>query len=642
MNYRKQFLLIVFLFLVLSLTYFYHQKNEKQDYPLCKNCNVVLITIDCLRADHLGAYGYPRNTSPNIDAFAQESIVFENAITAWPKTVPALGSILTGNFGHTTHMMYGIFDPLLPESKTLSEYLSEYGYISGAFMTNGNVAISKGWAQGFHRYEEMWKTENDTRADNVNNYAIEFMNENRDWAFFSWIHYIDPHSKYIARDEDLRYLFLNDSYYDKIFYDDDQTKILPIQFGKNYTWRNFGKNGIPDIVNDLGHWETAYYIAEYDAEIRYTDRYVGKILEYLKENNLYDNSIIIIMADHGEALGGNDWYFDHGRFTYDDCSRVPLMIRIPGQKPHRVQHPVSSNDILPTILDLVGVEKGVTDGESLVDVITGKKPYVQKYVYNEGGYNRDYQRTIRDERYKLIYIPAPEARANMRGELFELYDIVEDPLEQKNIVYEKPDEFNRLRTELFKWMLETMPPLRRYHTYENISRIYTVDFIFPDIEVENFNFYTKIQTTNRDQGHCFTLAVPDPDATIVIELLEANNIEQPLYISKKLWDDPDLNNECVNDDWGCIKINGETITEIPYSIKMSEIQNMDFPHHISLQTLDNNKTFCFKSAQFNKRTEESNLGYVVEIMGHVIPSEKLYSEVDEQTLENLRTLGYIG
>lgn len=618
------------------------ESGEVMEPALCPSCNIVLISIDALRADHLSSYGHVRETSPRIDELARESVLFENPIIAWPKTVPGLASILTGNYGHTTRIMYATFDPMGEENTLISEVLNASGYACGGFVSNGNLVISKGWSQGFEDYVEVWKTINYTRPDNVNRHALDFIKREKDGRFFAWLHYIDPHVPYISREREFRHKFIDDEYYDEIFYDREKKRNVELHHTPPYTWRTFGINGIPQSAIEGNITEVAHYIAEYDAEIGYTDKYVGEVLDYLRENGLWNNTIVVVTADHGEALGDHDWYFDHGRFIYDDQSRVPLIIHVPGIQASRRRHPVSSNDLFPTLLELVGVKKSLqVDGLSLLPVIRGEAGHAAKYVFNEAGYNRDYQRSVRDARWKLIYVPSREARSVMDGGLFELYDLENDRLETKNLAESRPGDLERLKGVLFQWMKNTMPDLTPYTLRDNRSFVYTGDYEFRNMGVSGYNFYAKIPRSLSDLDYCFTLSVPDPDAVITIELLEANKRDTPLKSSQKLWDDPALSESCVGDEWGCLWVNGEKIGDLPYSIRMSKLTSGSSPVHASLIGQENNKTFCFKTGQFNKRAAESGLGYVVEVMGSVESVERDFADVDEETRQTLRRLGYL-
>ncbi|MBU0762400.1 MAG: sulfatase, partial [Candidatus Altiarchaeota archaeon] len=579
---------------------------------------------------------YIRDTSPYIDNFSKKSILFEKAIAAWPKTVPGLGSILTGKYGSTIHMMYATFDPFYNESASLPEILNENGYSTFAFVTNGNLQIDKGWSRGFDEYYESWKTFNRSRAHNVNAYAIDYLNRNKKGKFFVWLHYIDPHVPYRAFEDEFKAKFVNDSHYDKIFYDLDRKRNIPLTIEP---WLTHGINDIPKSAAEDNITDVAYYISQYDGEISYTDKYVGLMLQYLSENGLLNNTIVVFTVDHGEALGDHDWYFDHGRYAYDDCSQIPLLMYIPGVDSRNISYPVSGIDITPTLLDLIGVQTNADfEGMSLKPVISGEKEYVSEYVYNEAGYNRDYQRTVRDSQYTLLYTPFIQEKDYMT-DTFELYDF-RDSFQTKNIILERPDEAEKLKKVLFAWMKENQPPLRGYTLIDGYKSALTADFEFPEIDVSGNKFYGKVESKNVDFDVCYTLPVPNPDAEIVLEALEANTVDKPFQADwSQKWDDKKLNRPCVGDSWGCLRINGEKINNLPYAVRIQEISSRTSDGYVSLYSDGGNKTFCFKSSTLNKRAEETDLGYVIEFMGHV--NDVSNEEMDERTHQELINLGYI-
>jgi arylsulfatase A-like enzyme len=613
---------------------------ERKPAALCKGCNVVLITIDALRADHLGTYGYVRATSPAIDRLANQSVVFEQAVVAWPKTTPGLASIMSGQYAHTIRMMYGTWDPLLEKTTTLSEILKGADYATSGIVTNGNLSIAQGWKQGFDEYTEMWHRGGGWPGV-VTERGLAFARAHTGKPFFLWLHYIDPHSPYAAGEPKFRFRFVDDQFADQLLYDPEKSRRRPID-PKTATWRNEGIKSIPASVAEDGREDVTFYIAEYDAEIAYTDHYVGEFLDGLKAAGLADRTVVVLAADHGEALGDHNWYFDHGRFAYDDVSRIPLLVHVPGVAPRRVAPPVSSIDVAPTILDAVGVPSPVPmEGRSLVPVLDGKTDRVRDHVFNEAGYNREPQTTVRDGRWKLIYVPSKEARSVMQGGLFELYDIEADPLETRNLADTHPEEVARLKPVLFAWMRKARPPLNAYEMIRGQSEMYLADYDYPTVAAEGLRFYAKIPAGTRDMDYCFALPTPDPDATVVIEMAEANAAGSPYRMSKTKWDDPLLTQPCVGDPWGCVAVNGEPIQEIPYRVRLGDLGDRTDPHRASLHGQGNDKTFCFHTGPFNKRLVKSDLGYVVEVMGTVEPGPAAAANLDPETRENLRSLGYV-
>jgi hypothetical protein len=282
------------------------------------------------------------------------------------------------------------------------------------------------------------------------------------------------------------------------------------------------------------------------------------------------------------------------------------------------------------------------DGVSLVPVMTGAQARVAEHVFNEAGYNRDYERTVRDGRWKLIFVPSPEARSVMQGTLFELYDLETDPLETVNRAADRPDVVERLKAVLLRWMSERMPPLDGFELTDGVCRVYTADFDFRDVAVEGTRFYARVRSSTRDDDYCFTLPVPDPDARIVIELLEGSAVEQPFSASDRKWDDPKLATPCVGDPWGCLKVNGTVVGRLPFEVRLGDLTERIEPTHASLRGQANDKSFCFHTGQFNKRQEKSKVGYVVEVMGVVERGDGGgYGPLDEATRKNLEELGYV-
>jgi hypothetical protein len=193
-------------------------------------------------------------------------------------------------------------------------------------------------------------------------------------------------------------------------------------------------------------------------------------------------------------------------------------------------------------------------------------------------------------------------------------------------------------------MEERMPPLQGYEMSDGASRIYTADYDFRDVAVADTRFYARIRGTGRLYDYCFTLAVPDPDARIVLELLEASAVEQPFVSSDRKWDDPKLDVPCVGDAWGCLAVNGAVVDRLPYEVRLGDLTERTDDARASLVGEGNNKSFCFRTAAFNKRAQKSAAGYVVEVMGVVergAPGERGYRDLDETTRKNLEELGYI-
>lgn len=405
--------------------------------------NVLFITVDTLRADHLGCYGYLRDTSPNIDKLAKEGILFPQAIVQWPKTAPSFASMLTSTYGYYNGVIRSTPQKISIHFVLLPEILKNANYNTVGIVTNGTLAAAYNFNQGIDTHIETWREYGSKDAKYVTEYALSWLRENSPKEkFFMWLHYLDPHARY-EPPEPYNEMYVGDKYYD----------------GSQRTKLNSGISedigGIPARAHLGNHGKIGYYIAQYDAEIRYMDENVGKVLDAVKSMGLSDNTIIIFTSDHGESLGDHNYYFAHGRFPYDDCVRVPLIMKIPGLKSEIrvIDQPVELISITPTILDILHIPvNNEAQGRSLVPLMLGNSNSIPKYAFTESGFKRNYQRMIRTNKWKLIYILDKEDQQIMQGMPFELYDIENDPKELNNLINAEPKVTNVLKKELFKWM----------------------------------------------------------------------------------------------------------------------------------------------------------------------------------------------
>lgn len=277
----------------------------------CENCSIVFISIDTLRADHLGVYGYGRDTSPNIDEFAGENIVFMDNVAPMSQTLPSHTSMFTGLYPRK----HGVIKNgmVLDDSLVmLAEILKETGYSTYAVIPAKVLVPKTNFLQGFDVYDHRngWG-----RANHTYSKARELVEE-IEGRFFLFLHFFDPHQEYLP----------------------------PEGF---YPW---GKDRL----------------SRYDGEVYYTDHYVGKVFELLRDHGLYEDSIIILASDHGESLGDHG-YWGHEKPLYENCVHVPLIIKLPGSGAggKRLNYQTSLIDIHPTLLDILGVERQGLDVDGL-------------------------------------------------------------------------------------------------------------------------------------------------------------------------------------------------------------------------------------------------------------------------------------
>ena len=307
--------------------------------------NVVIISIDTLRADHLSSYGYSRETSPHIDALAESSWVFETAYVPVPRTGPSVAALLTGMFPENVDRWR------IPEElDTLAEVLGERGWATMAAVDNANLSRQSGYAQGFDVYIETWERAEDEigRTRVITEAAIENLQRFADAGepFFMWLHYVNPHRPYTPPSRyDSR--FMNDAHFDESV----RLSRTPGYVG-----------GIRPGVYVEGEHRLAYYVAQYDGEIAYADDEIGAVLDVL-QSPVLENTLVILTADHGEGLGEQNVYFKHGPHVLESHVRVPLMIRLPGgsSRQQRIRRAVGTIDVMPTILELLGVSLPLFD-----------------------------------------------------------------------------------------------------------------------------------------------------------------------------------------------------------------------------------------------------------------------------------------
>ncbi|HEV8578186.1 MAG TPA: sulfatase [Thermoanaerobaculia bacterium] len=408
--------------------------------------NVLLITVDALRADHLGAYGYPRPTSPHIDRLGREGVVFWRAVSQWPKTSPSFASMLSSTYGHTNGLVRTTGQRLPDRLFTVAELLKAARFDTSAAVANVNLGKVFNFHQGFDIYREIWEEGEDdgSGTELVTRRGLELLERGfHRRPFFLWLHYFDPHAPYEppgALDE----MFVGDRYFD------------PARRAPLHTRKRRDLGGIP-VQSRLGREDRIdYYVAQYDAEIRYVDEQIGILLRALEGLGLASNTLVILTADHGESLGEHNYFFEHGRFPYDDCVRVPLILRGPGTgTPGRlVRSPVELIDVLPTVLELAALPPSPdAEGKSLRPLLVGDRETGRRWTaFSESGYAENYQRSITSERYKLISVPDSEDRRVMQGRELELYDLQEDPGEKRNLIDERPDVARPLEKRLRRWM----------------------------------------------------------------------------------------------------------------------------------------------------------------------------------------------
>lgn len=423
--------------------------------------NVVLVSLCSIRADHTSAYGYVRDTTPHLRTFAGESIVFAHAFTPWPKTAPAFAALVSAKFGHSTGVTHVTpLQHLAAEHRTLGEALADAGYATAAFLSSPALVSTTEIPRGFALVDEVWRERNwyDLPSTRALAWIERHRTESPDRPFVVWAHYNHAHYPYRGGGA-VPDMFVDDEHYDPkprvaIHQQSEGMLKLPIA-ADHFAARQILRGDLGGVHSQAilpsRPRELAYYVARYDAGIFGADRAAGSLLAGLRALGLLDSTLVVLVGDHGESLGEHDYYFEHGRFPYDDTTHVPFMIRLPGgARARRIDAPVSTLGLMPTVLDVLGIAppSGI-DGVSLRPVLEGADPKLP--VYTESGYQLDFTLSVRDDRWKLIHVPNALDRTLQQGTEYELYDWRADPRETRNAIETNPAEMERLLGELNAW-----------------------------------------------------------------------------------------------------------------------------------------------------------------------------------------------
>ncbi len=407
---------------------------------------VILISLDTLRSDHLGCYGYERDTSPNIDAFINDCSVFENTYAQSPWTLPSHVSILYSLNSANHHVYYNDqkIDNSLPSS---ASFFRKNGYFTHAFTGGGYTSNIYGFAKGFDWYEEpvggRYAPLPKDEAEKLFNYTSQWIKNNKDKKFFLFLHTFQIHGPYICPSP-WNEMFLDD----KAKWDSMYPSIFLETHGEDYPFT-------PEEINNI--------VALYDGEIRYTDETLIKpLLSLLKELDIYDNTLIIITSDHGEEFYDHAGWL-HGSTVYNEQIHVPLIIKFPHQEYNgtSIKSICRLVDIMPTIFEALSISypKDAVDGKSLLSMIYGEEHEDRVF--------------ISDLAYKNVPDPCPSIIATNQDQLklilekskegiknIEFYDLKEDPREKVNVL----NKYRNLSKKMMNFLDEY------YQKHLNLSR----------------------------------------------------------------------------------------------------------------------------------------------------------------------------
>ena len=390
--------------------------------------NVLLITLDTTRADFLGCYGKDTALTPTFDRMATQGFLFEKAVASNPVTQPSHSTILTGTYP----LVHGVRDNSLfhlpDESETLAEILAAHGYATGAAIGGFPLTEEFGTAQGFAFYDDNLRANrqdllgrpapprhpswyDERPAGNVNDAILPWLRQHLDDPFFVWLHYWDPHHPHIP----------------------------------------------PPPYNQL------FAHSLYEGEIAYADQSLGTILRVLETAGVLDRTLVVITADHGEGFG------EHGEEThaflaYNTTLHVPLILRVPGQPGgRRISQQVGTVDIVPTALDLLEISPPVSvQGRSLVPLMFGEQAanseppaYYSESLSPRLTHGFGELRVLYQGPFKYIYGPRPE-----------LYNLVEDPAERRDLSDSQEQQRDQLKKNLQTFLDSHASPSSANATYE--------------------------------------------------------------------------------------------------------------------------------------------------------------------------------
>ncbi|MCI0351665.1 MAG: sulfatase, partial [Acidobacteriales bacterium] len=338
-----------------------------------KHANVVLITVDTLRADRLGSYGAKNVPTPAMDSLARDGILFERAIAQVPLTVPSHDVIMTGTYPFQNGVQDFTSAPLPAEFQTIAQALERNGYDTGAVVSAFVLDRSWGLARGFRYYDDAFPASTfqekqiglvDRRAAASVDKALAWLRKPRSKPFFLWLHLYDPHSPYDP----------------------------PEPFRTRYRGR------------------------QYDGEVAYTDSQLARLFVAMKQSGAYDKSLVVLVSDHGEALGEHGEK-EHGYFLYHSTTRVPLVVKlargmlIPPMRTNRIQQPVETIAIAPTILDLLGIRDPLQkqfQAQSLFGPPLERDVAYSETFYPFSSFGWSPLHSLETSRYKYVDAPQPE------------------------------------------------------------------------------------------------------------------------------------------------------------------------------------------------------------------------------------------
>ncbi len=405
---------------------------------------IILIDIDTLRADHLGTYGYARDTSPAIDAFASEAAVFEWTFAQGPNTPPSQASILTGLYPSRHGRITG-GDVLRGSVQTLAEVLKAAGYTTAGFVDGGLMHSQFGMAQGFDLYRDRPGGEGEGRTrgargvEGIGPEVDEWLAQNKDERFFLLVHTYDVHAPYARTPRRFRRAFLSQLRRPSAHFRKNSHAISQ----KRARWerRRVSDRPVSGERPSVTPIEMAWLVGLYDGGIRHVDHWFGRFTDRLRQLGIYERAIIVVISDHGEEFDEHD-SMDHYA-VYSPVARVPMIIRTPFQtRGLRLRTTVQTVDLVPTLLDLIGVEApGSFDGRSLAPLLRGEE-LPPRLAFTESPFSGS-QTAVAGANFRIV--------RTGRADSVELFAFRSDPLEQQDVAANHPDVRDRMRQAALRY-----------------------------------------------------------------------------------------------------------------------------------------------------------------------------------------------
>jgi len=410
---------------------------QQRPTPPRKMPHVLLIGIDTMRGDHLACAGNDWIRTPNIDALAADGVLFTRCFSTAPWTLPSFASIFTGLIPYRHGAVGSDYQRLSDDYDTLTEYFDVAGYRTHGYVSINYLTEPFGMGQGFNSSAPPGLDADLDRASRITWLGLETVaNHDMNRPLFMFLHYFDVHAPYTPP-----------APYTGMYYDGDAKgagePVLDFLKSDANTARN-RDSGMYDWLE--GVTDLDFGVKEYAAGVTFVDDHVGQLVASLKERGLYDDMMIVLVSDHGEHLGEHDLWFTHAE-PYQECLHVPLMIKFP--EGHFagtvVDSPVSTLDLMPTMLETVNIRPPDMDGRSLLPLCAGRATSVGSLlVAEQGGHVDGFSKVLIDWPWKLLY-------SRSKGvEAYSLFNLNADPGETSDLSDEHAAKTKQMRRRMWR------------------------------------------------------------------------------------------------------------------------------------------------------------------------------------------------